>query len=79
MIESQQPRPKRTMTSAIPGMSVAAVRRCLNEVRTRFREGSLMGSVPLNNAFMTAAEFAFCFISGHHDKRHNKQQRVNVL
>ena len=70
---------KRVVTSAIPDMTVAEVRRGLDFVRTKWREqqeggGSFHLSEQLFNG-MTVQEFCFKFTLGHHYKRHAKSKR----
>lgn len=74
-------RQKRVMTSAIEGMSVADVRKCLADVRRQWAEHSpdrpfrgcnQVRCVPDSTASMNVEELAFAFITGHHNKRHSK-------
>ena len=70
---------KRVVTSAIPDMTVAEVRRGLDFVRTQWREQQESGSPfhlseRLFNG-MTVQEFCFKFTLGHHYKRHAKSKR----
>ena len=70
---------KRVVTSAIPDMTVAEVRRGLDFVRTKWREqqegvNNFHLSEQLFNG-MTVQEFCFKFTLGHHYKRHAKSKR----
>ena len=70
---------KRVVTSAIPDMSVAEVRRGLDFVRTKWRlqentEEIFHLNTPLFND-MSIQEFCFKFTLGHHYKRHAKSKR----
>lgn len=74
---------QKIITSAIPSMSVAAVRRCVSEIRERARlnspENLFYPSCPLNcDKYMTAEEFALKFEIGHHHKRHIKHVQSNI-
>ena len=68
--------PKRNVTSAVEGLSVADVRRCLDSVRRGWADRdaeafSLLGQVDGRFSF-TVQEFCFRFVLGHHRKRHAK-------
>lgn len=69
---------KRVMTSAIPDMSVAEVRKALGEVRKRASVQTaaqpLFITDPLTDT-LTVQDFCLKFVCGHHDKRHNKGKR----
>jgi hypothetical protein len=71
---------KRVMTSAIEGMSVADVRKCLADIRKQWQDHSVqnpirgcheIACIPKNRTPVMIEEFSFQFISGHHNKRHN--------
>ncbi len=66
------------MTSAIPDMSVAEVRKALGEVRKRALVQTptqpLFITDPLTDT-LTVQDFCLKFVCGHHDKRHNKGKR----
>lgn len=63
----------RSVTSAIPGMSGAEVRKGLAEIRRRFREQEPMYLTdPLWGPDLTVQDFCLKFICGHHEKRHSK-------
>lgn len=70
---------KRIVTSAIDGISVAEVRRGLDNMRrlwkTRSDSQPFFLSEMLFNG-MNVQEFAFQFVMGHHHKRHNKSKRT---
>lgn len=70
---------KRVVTSAIPDMSVAEVRRGLDFVRTRWRTQET-DNVPFRLStklfnHMSVQDFCFKFTLGHHYKRHAKSKR----
>jgi hypothetical protein len=69
---------KRVMTSAIPEMTVAEVRKSLGEVRrraaTQTPEQPFFITDSLTPDF-TMQQFCLKFVCGHHDKRHNKGKR----
>jgi len=73
---------KRSMTSAIPGMSVADVRKCLSAVRQCWKTHSPTRPMRVSECLqsvegdhgMTVEQFALLFVLGHHDKRHKKAQ-----
>ena len=64
-------------TSAIPGMTVAEVRRALGRIRSIWSNADpqhpLFLSDPLVNS-LTIGEFATLFVGGHHLKRHEKSK-----
>ena len=67
---------KRTVTSAIEGMSVTEVRKCLDLMRKQWREKDETTPFYICETFndnITMDKFAFQFVLGHHFKRHNKQ------
>ena len=71
----------RTTTSAIPTLSVNAVRRCLDAVRKHWQSGPPQ---PLYSRSFPAdfdlgegtsfADFTFAFVLGQHLKRHKKKK-----
>tara|TARA_B100000945_G_C20397353_1_gene605516 strand:+ start:1672 stop:1941 length:270 start_codon:yes stop_codon:yes gene_type:complete len=71
----------RRMTSAIPDMTVADVRKALASMRRDWAKHSCVQpffpSQTLTNE-LTVSEFAFLFVMGHHAKRHAKSGNVNV-
>ena len=73
---------KRVMTSAIPNMSVAEVRRCLSLLRKHWRESTPVNPFYLSDILsetLSMEEFALLFVRGHHDKRHNKKIKQESL
>lgn len=69
------------MTSAIPDMSVAEVRKALGEVRKRAQTQTLTHPMHITDdltANMSVQEFCLKFVCGHHDKRHNKGKRTST-
>jgi hypothetical protein len=67
---------KRTVTSAIDGMSVSEVRKCLDQMRKQWREKDETAPFYMCETFhdnITMDKFAFQFVMGHHFKRHHKQ------
>ena len=70
---------KRVVTSAIPNMSVAEVRRGLDFVRTQWKEQQQRHKpFHINQKLfndMTLQDFCFKFTLGHHYKRHAKSKR----
>ena len=66
---------KREMTSAIHGMTVAEVRKCLSALRKIWAGHGINNpidlSYKLSNNFCIS-HFAFEFVLGHHKKRHLK-------
>ena len=73
---------KRVVTSAIPNMSVAEVRRGLDFVRTKWRsQEKNQETFHLNTTLfnkMSVQEFCFKFTLGHHYKRHAKSKRGSI-
>ena len=72
-------RPKRNVTSAVEGLSVADVRRCLDKVRKGWAESESSGHFSLTMVIneeipMTIQDFCFKFVLGHHQKRHAKSK-----
>ena len=71
--------PVRKMTSAIPGLSVAEVRRGLARCRERWATSG--GSRPFDPSSdvgvggLSLQSFAFLFVRGHHIKRHDKSRK----
>jgi len=69
----------RVMTSAIPNMSVAEVRKGLGEVRRRASEQTNENPMYITDMLfpgMSIQKFCLLFVCGHHDKRHNKSKKV---
>jgi hypothetical protein len=66
---------RKQMTSAIPEMTVAEVRRALLEIRTRWKDTTedhlFFPSDPLFNG-LSMESFALMQVTGHHKKRHMK-------
>jgi len=67
---------KRNVTSAVEGLTVADVRRCLDKVRKSWADldkthFSLL--IPVNDN-LTIQDFCFRFVLGHHRKRHAKSK-----
>jgi hypothetical protein len=72
--------PRRIMTSAIDGMSVAEVRKYLGETRKGWSAQTLNQPFYITDKLsngMTMQEFALKFQQGHHQKRHNKCRKNN--
>jgi len=72
---------KRVMTSAIPNMTVAEVRKALGEVRKRATAqtpGKPFYITDMLTEKMTMQDFCLKFVCGHHDKRHNKGKRITT-
>lgn len=69
-------------TSAIPGMTVAQVRKALASLRDTWASATdthpLYTSLPLIDG-MTIGTFCMQFVLGHHWKRHNKTQLVHKV
>lgn len=67
--------PKRVVTSAINGMSVKDVRRCLNVVRGQwvnaYNEPFFITNM-LTDGSVSVQTFSLLFVTGQHKKRHNK-------
>ena len=75
---SSSARNKRLVTSAIPGLSVAQVRKMLELIRKRWQSSSETESFFISEQLpnnMTIQEFAFKFVLGHHLKRFNKSTK----
>lgn len=71
---------KRVMTSAIPDMSVAEVRKALGEVRRRANLQTLQKPFFITDSLtdtLSIQEFCLKFECGHHAKRHNKGKKPN--
>lgn len=71
----------RLVTSAINGMSVSEVRKCLDTMRKQWRDKSNTSPFFICDKFSNGTsmdDFAFKFVMGHHFKRHNKQPREAV-
>ena len=69
---------KRTMTSAIEGLSVADVRRGLAEVRQMARNHSVESPLYITDKLSNGMpHMLFClkFMRGHSDKRHSKGKK----
>ena len=69
---------KRIMTSAIPGMSVAQVRKALGIVRKRATT-ELMYITDLLTDKLTIEQFCLEFVTGHHQKRHAKGKKTDEI
>ena len=71
------PLPRRSVTSAVEGLTVAEVRKCLDVVRrswsNRSRQEPFSLLTKVNRPF-TIQEFCFRFVLGHHRKRHAKSK-----
>lgn len=66
---------KRSVTSAINGMSVCEVRRCLDYMRRRWSDANTTPffiTTILPQDGMSIQTFAMLFLRGQHEKRHNK-------
>ena len=68
---------KRTVSSAIEGMSVAEVRRGLDIMRKKWKHRETHPFYICDPIFntMTLQEFGYNFVMGHHHKRHNKSHK----
>jgi len=69
---------KRVMTSAIPEMSVAAVRKALGDVRKRASQQTPTHPLYITDRLtneMSIQEFCLKFVCGHHEKRHYKSSK----
>jgi hypothetical protein len=73
-----QPERRRQVTSAIEGMSVAEVRRGLEQMRCKWRSREEEPFFVCDTIFngMTMQDFGYRFVMGHHHKRHNKSHKV---
>ena len=67
---------KKPMTSAVPGFSVAEVRRHLAEARNLWDDSSPETPfvVSQSNGKMSNGEFCYKFLWGHHIKRQKKDK-----
>ncbi len=68
--------PKRIVTSAITGMSVKEVRRCLHAVRTQWMNANsepffITNMLPQDP--VSIQMFSLLFVSGQHRKRHSNK------
>ena len=73
---------RRTMTSAIPGLSVAEVRKCLGKLRINWTYHSQETPMDISSTVwesenahrppISMSDFAYRFVIGHHRKRHLK-------
>ena len=70
---------KRSVCSAIHGMSVAEVRRGLDSMRKKWKSRETTPFYICDTIFndMTMQEFGYKFVMGHHHKRHNKSLKVS--
>ena len=71
----------RSVTSAVPGMTVASVRRALSSIRQDWK--SHQWDRPFDSATRlpngrSYEAFAYAFLLGHHVKRHRKSKRQGV-
>ena len=69
--------PGRVMTSAIPSMTVAEVRRSLADLRAAWRAHDPAAPFSITSKVtetMSYADFALMFVMGHHRKRHQKSR-----
>ena len=74
-IDLEKESEERIMTSAIHDMSVADVRKALALMRKEwYKHSSVQPFFPskLLTDKLTMADFAFKFVMGHHEKRHQK-------
>jgi len=70
------PAPKRVVTSAITGMSVKEVRRCLHAVRTQWMNANtepFFITNMLEQDPVSIQMFSLLFVSGQHRKRHSNK------
>jgi hypothetical protein len=70
------PAPKRVVTSAIDGMSVKEVRRCLHAVRTQWMNANtepFFITNMLEQDPVSIQMFSLLFVSGQHRKRHSNK------
>lgn len=70
--------PKKKLTSAVEGYTVAQVRKCLAEMRTAWQNNS--ACEPYSPHKMTSCDmsfslFSFAFVKGHHEKRQKKRSQ----
>lgn len=71
-VSPQNATKRRVMTSAIQNMSVAEVRKCLNEVRKKHKNQTHQQPLYLTDSLsngMSLQEFSFRFQQGHYLKR----------
>lgn len=64
---------KKVLTSAVPGFSVAEVRKHLASTRAMWASSDSdtpFGVYQQNGSGMSTGRFAFLFVLGHHRKRH---------
>ena len=70
---------KQPHTSAIKGVSIASMRRMLDELRTKVHQRkpgeALLGNVLVSNPQYTVQKMCFDVTHGQHVKRHNKSAR----
>ena len=67
------PKTKRVVTSAIEGMSVKDVRRCLNAVRSQWMNANtepFFITNPVSSDAISIQMFSLMFVTGQHKKRH---------
>lgn len=70
---------KKVLTSAVPGFTVAEVRKHLASTRALWAASdseTAFGTYHQNGSGMTAGRFAFLFVLGHHRKRHRTGIKV---
>lgn len=75
MIAENEHEHKRVVTSAISGMTVGEVRRCLDHMRRSWSNAnneSFFITDTLPHDSMAIQTFALLFVKGQHQKRHNK-------
>lgn len=65
---------KKKVTSAIPDLSVAEVRRSLDFIRRTYRENveTFHMAIPIEGTDYTIESFCFTFVKGTHTKRTGK-------
>jgi len=69
---------KRVVTSAIPGMSVREVRKCLSIVRSQWSAAKTTPfyiTTPLAPDLASIQDFSMLFVIGQHRKRHSKSMQ----
>lgn len=62
----------RKVTSAVPNMTVAEVRKCLSSMRKEWTDHSCLHPFSISTDLannLTVGEFSFQFVLGHHSKR----------
>ena len=72
------PPKKRNVTSAVPNMTVANVRKALSALRQDWKQQSWhapFDSMTIVHGDMTYERFAYNFLLGHHIKRHQKSKK----